>query len=117
MAVKSAHQLLHLVKNVSIDVDCSIISYKLLHALVGLEELGKKTTNIMIKLTKAGFVVMPICDPPNHRHHTIQCIVKKEKARIKAAIGRCEVTAMTQRLRSRRKYMLMVIKIRKHMKN
>ncbi len=120
MGVKSAHQLLYLVQNISIadvkkvartrrednnspyklDVDCSILAYKFLQSKsVSPDEVAGLIANVMISLAKSGFMVTPICDPPDHRHHTKQAYVerifKKEKARIDAAIGRCNITRLT----------------------
>ena len=86
---------------VRIDVDCSWVAHKLAAKSGHCSEAGEMTAEVLHLLSKAGFVVTPICDPL-HRHHSkrasVERIAKKEKARLTALFSRYELIALSQKM-------------------
>ena len=84
-----------------IDVDCSWLGYKLGRKSNG-NDASTLTAEILLLLSKAGFIVTPVCDPP-HRHHSKRAsterIASREKKRIDSLVSRYKITQISQRLR------------------
>ena len=124
MGIKGSNKLLYVTKNVCplslrqialarcggdtqcrIVIDCFWLAMKLM-ALTGLKitpsEVGAAVAEMMIMIVKEGFIVTPVCDPPNHRHHTkqasIERVVQREKARVEGTTKRCELMEKSQKL-------------------
>ena len=99
MGIKGSNKLLYVTQNVCplslrqialsrrggdthcrIVIDCFWLAMKLM-ALTGLKitpsEVGAAVAEMMIMIAKEGFIVTPVCDPPNHRHHTKQASIER----------------------------------------
>ena len=83
-----------------IDVDCSWIGYKLSQGSSSSEDASLQTAELLLLLSKAGFVVTPVCDPLR-RHHSKRAstsrIANKERKRINALIVRYQINMLSQR--------------------